>query len=531
MLAGGNISLDSIKKETDEGVRHTKIICTLGPACWEVDQLEKLIDAGMNVARFNFSHGDHEGHAACLERLRTAAKNKNQNVAVLLDTKGPEIRSGFFADGAKKISLVKGEKITLTADYAFKGNAQKLGCSYPSLAKSVTVGQDILVADGSLVLIVSSIDEAAGEVVCTIANNASIGERKNMNLPGVIVDLPTLTEKDIDDIKNFGVKHNVDFIAASFVRKSTDIHTVKSALGEKGQHIKIIAKIENLEGLQNYGKILRAADGIMVARGDLGMEIPPEKVFLAQKMMIREANIHGKPVITATQMLESMVTNPRPTRAECSDVANAVFDGTDCVMLSGETANGDYSEEAVRILARTCVEAEQAVNYDNMYVSVRNSTLRRFGSMCSSESIGSSAVKTAYDVGAKAIIVISETGNTARQIAKFRPKMPICVLTGKASVARQSFGILKGVFAFQVSSLDSTKKLMQETIDEIVKAGVAKEGEKVVSVCGNTFGMGATNQIAVELIKMSYWEMPEDVHSSAKDAGREEDMTKGCIIS
>ena len=241
--------------------------------------------------------------------------------AVLLDTKGPEIRSGFFADGAKSITLVKGETLTLTTDYAFKGDSKKLACSYPSLPMSVNPGQKILVADGSLVLTVLSCDEAAGEVETRIDNNAQIGERKNMNLPGVVVDLPTLTEKDIHDIKNWGCKNKVDFIAASFVRKASDVHKIREVLGEEDAHIKVICKIENLEGLENYPEILAATDGIMVARGDLGMEIPPEMVFLAQKYMIREANIAGKPVITATQMLESMIKNPRPTRAECSDVA------------------------------------------------------------------------------------------------------------------------------------------------------------------------------------------------------------------
>ena len=454
------------------------------------------------------------------------------HVAVMLDTKGPEIRSGFFADGAKKISLVKGETIILTTDYTFKGDAKKLACSYPSLAKSVTMGQKILVADGSLVLEVSSIDLDAGEVSCTICNNAEIGERKNMNLPGVTVDLPTLTEKDIDDIQNFGIKHGVDFIAASFVRKSTDIHTIKKILGDKGQGVKIIAKIENLEGIQNYGAILRAAHGIMVARGDLGMEIPPEKVFLAQKYMIREANIVGKPVITATQMLESMINNPRPTRAECSDVANAVIDGTDCVMLSGESANGAYFEEAVKVLARTCTEAECSVQYENLYMSVRNSTLKRFGSMSTTESIASSAVKTAYDVKAKAIVVLSETGSTARQIAKFRPKMPICVLTPKKHIARQCFGILKGVYAFDVNNLLSVDKLVEETTDELVRAGVAKEGENIVVVSGVTFGKGTTNQVYVEMVKMNYWNMPDDVQSSARDIGRDHGEAKaGCVIS
>lgn len=266
---------------------------------------------------------------------------------MLLDTKGPEIRSGFFANGAKKIELVKDETIILTSDYDFKGDSKKLAVSYKSLAKSVTPGQQILVADGTLVLTVLSTDVAAGEISCRIENNAAIGERKNMNLPGVVVDLPTFTEKDVDDIVNFGVKNDVDFIAASFVRKADDVHNLRKLLADNGgEKIKIICKIENLEGLQNYDAILDATDGIMVARGDLGMEIPPEKVFLAQKMMIRAANIAGKPVVTATQMLESMITNPRPTRAECSDVANAVLDGTDCVMLSGETANGEHPTAA-----------------------------------------------------------------------------------------------------------------------------------------------------------------------------------------
>ena len=254
----------------------------------------------------------------------------------MLDTKGPEIRTGFFANGADKIHLVKGGQIILTSDYTYKGDKHKLACSYDKLASSVTVGQQILVADGSLVLTVLSCDEAAGEVLCRIENNAAMGERKNMNLPGVVVDLPTFTEKDVDDIVNFGIKHNVDFIAASFVRKASDVKNLRQLLADNGgQHIKIICKIENQEGLENYDEILQATDSIMVARGDLGMEIPPSKVFLAQKLMIRKANIAGKPVITATQMMESMIENPRPTRAECSDVANAVYDGTDCVMLSG----------------------------------------------------------------------------------------------------------------------------------------------------------------------------------------------------
>jgi len=362
----------------------------------------------------------------------------------------------------------------------------------------------LVVADGSVVLKVLSCDPSAGELICCILNSATIGERKNMNLPGVVVDLPTLTAKDIDDIQNWGIKHNVDFIAASFVRKQSDVEKIREVLGSAGAHIKIICKIENLEGVQNYMDILKSTDGIMVARGDLGMEIPPEKVFLAQKYMIREANIVGKPVVTATQMLESMVTNPRPTRAECSDVANAVLDGSDCVMLSGETANGDYPTDAVQIMARICCEAEGAINMDSLYQAVRNSTLHKFGFLTTSESIASSAVKTAIDVRAKAIIVCSESGNTARQVAKFRPGMPVLVVTTKIATARQCYGWLKGCTSKYIGALpidtwqEETEKIIRDTVAEWKAAGKIAEGETVVVVHGHSANVGATNTMLIQ---------------------------------
>ena len=420
------------------------------------------------------------------------------STAVLLDTKGPEIRSGFFAEG-KKINLVKGESIVLTSDYSFKGDSKKLACSYSALAKSVGPGQQILVADGSLVLTVLSCDESVGEVTCRIENNASIGERKNMNLPGVVVDLPTLTEKDINDIQNWGVPNDVDFIAASFVRKASDIHKIREVLGEKGRGVKIIAKIENQEGMENYDEILKVTDGIMVARGDLGMEIPPEKVFLAQKLMIRKANIYGKPVVTATQMLESMIVNPRPTRAECSDVANAVLDGTDCVMLSGETANGEHPTAAVTIMSQTCVEAEGAQTTNLLYQATRNSTLAEFGNLSTSESIASSAVKTSIDVKAKAIIVCSETGKTAMQVAKFRPGKPIVVITGSKQVARQMYGCVRGASAVVVEDMGSQmESSIQEVISGFVKSGTCTAGDAVVVITGSMAKAGHTNLMRVQ---------------------------------
>jgi pyruvate kinase len=437
-------------------------------------------------------------------------KNRGKHIAVMLDTKGPEIRSGFFANNAKSISLVKGESIILTTDYSFKGDSSKMACSYASLATSVTPGQSILVADGSLVLQVASIDVTAGDVTCKIMNNAKIGERKNMNLPGVIVDMPTLTDKDIDDITNWGIPNDIDFIAASFVRKAQDVCKIKEILGEKGQGIKIICKIENLEGMQNFSEIVRETDGIMVARGDLGMEIPPEKVFLAQKMMIRECNLAGKPVVTATQMLESMIDSPRPTRAECSDVANAVMDGTDCVMLSGETANGPYFEEAISVMARTCVEAESMFNFNSLYQAIRNSTLLKYQMMSNSESIASSAVKTCHDVNGVVIVVLSESGSTARLIAKYRPNAPIIVVTPSLRVAKQCNGVLKGCTALVVNNVAPTTAdlpVFQEKITKLAKDLTGcKNGDRYVMVCGNILGYteSTTNQIKVQEIAMVY---------------------------
>merc|ERR1719329_825130 len=314
----------------------------MGPSCWDVDMLVQLIDCGMNVARLNFSHGDHEAHGT--------------TVAILLDTKGPEIRTGFFReDVGKSIDLKQGEELRVTTDYSFKGDSTCIAVSYDKLCSSVKQGSVILCADGSLSLKVKSVGD--DHVITEVMNSCKIGERKNCNLPGVKVDLPVLQEKDINDIQNFGIVQGVDFVAASFVQSAADVQFIRETLGMRGRNIRIISKIENEEGLKNFDEICRASDGIMVARGDLGMEIPPEKVFLAQKVMIAKCNLHGKPVVTATQMLESMCKLPRPTRAEASDVANSVLDGTDCVMLSGETAGGSFPREAVTIMRRICEEA------------------------------------------------------------------------------------------------------------------------------------------------------------------------------
>lgn len=491
VLTGGFITLDMIKKTPENYQdRRTKIVCTVGPACWSKENIAKLMDAGMNVARFNFSHGDHEGHGAVLDRLREVATEKSRNIGVLLDTKGPEIRTGFFANDAKKIDLVKGETIIMTSDYTFKGDKNKLACSYGSLATSVKPSQEILVADGSLVLVVLSCDAANGEITCRIENNSSIGERKNMNLPGVKVDLPTFTEKDVKDIVEFGIARKVEYIAASFVRTGDDVRNLKKLLAENGgSQIKIISKIENQEGLENYDDIVKETDAVMVARGDLGMEIPASKVFLAQKYMIRKANLAGKPVITATQMLESMINNPRPTRAECSDVANAVYDGTDAVMLSGETANGPYFQEAIQVMSRTCVEAESSRNYNMLFQSVRNSIVAEDHDLSAGESLASSAVKTAIDIQAKLIVILSKNGKMASYVSKFRPGVGALMLTPNLTVARQASGLMLGMHTIQIDSLDNWEELIEETCHELLHSSMMGKGDKIVVISGKMGSM------------------------------------------
>jgi len=399
----------------------SKIVCTLGPVSRTVEILETMLRAGMSIARFNFSHGSHEYHQETLDNLRTACANTGIMCGVLLDTKGPEIRTGMLANGGP-VMLEAGAEITLTTDYEFKGDASKIAVSYPDLAKDVSPGSKILCADGSVTLTVLECDTANGEVKCRLENSAKLGERKNMNLPGVVVNLPTITEKDRHDLLEWGVKNNVDFIAASFVRKGSDVEYIRSVLGDFAKNVSIISKVENMEGLDNFNDIVEKSDGVMVARGDLGMEIRMEQIFLAQKRMIKRCNLAGKPVITATQMLESMTGAPRPTRAEATDVANAILDGTDAVMLSGETAAGNYALDAVKCMASICREAEAYVDNIASYHQILDQQPIPMGII---ESLASSAVRTAQKVSAKLIVCLSRTGTTSRMIAKYRPDAPI----------------------------------------------------------------------------------------------------------
>jgi pyruvate kinase len=403
---------------------------------------------------------------------------------ITVDTKGPEIRTGKVDPaGGDKVKYSKGDVIEVGTDYTRPCTSTYLACSYKSLPKSVKVGSKMLVADGSLVLEVTEVGTES--VHALVKNNASFGSMKNMNLPGAVVDLPTLTERDINDLQNFGVAHQVDFIAASFVRKGSDIDFIREVLGERGAGIKIIAKIENQEGMENFDEILEKTDGIMVARGDLGMEIPLEKVFLAQKMMIRKCNVAGKPVVTATQMLESMIQNPRPTRAECADVANAILDGSDAVMLSGETANGEFPIEAVTTMANTCVEAESMIDYDAQFNFIRHKSLSSGAPLLVTESIASSAVKTARELSSPLIVVITQTGTAARMVAKYRPSVPVLAVTADRSVARQCAGYIRNCSSWVVPVLDAFDGAVRSALDHALSRGLCKTGDTVVVVQGN----------------------------------------------
>lgn len=469
----------------DSMERKTKIICTMGPACWDVPMVTKLIDEGMNVVRLNFSHGDHDTHGKTLANVREAAKTRpDKYVAILLDTKGPEIRTGFLQDG-KAVELVKGNNIILDAsvDYdTFKGDASRIAVTYKEIASDVSVGGQVLCADGTVNLeIVELLDKA---VKCLIKNSTKLGERKNVNLPGVQVNLPVLQEKDVLDLQKFGIPNGVDFVAASFVQSKEDVELIRKTLGLRGRTIKIISKIENEAGMKNFDDILTASDGIMVARGDLGMEIPPEKVFIAQKMMIAKCNLAGKPVITATQMMESCINNPRPTRAEASDVANAVLDGTDCVMLSGETANGSFPSETVNIMRRICEEAEKIIDYGSLYMHRRLSTLNSLSNkMETVEAVCSSAVKTALDMKAPLILALTETGFTAKLLAKYRPPQTIFAITAAETTARQ-LQLVRGVQVMLTGSFQGTDSVVRKALDKAKELNLVKEGDQVVAIHG-----------------------------------------------
>eukprot|EP00923_Selenidium_pygospionis_P015521 GHVN01027097.1.p1 GENE.GHVN01027097.1~~GHVN01027097.1.p1 ORF type:complete len:571 (+),score=84.61 GHVN01027097.1:220-1713(+) len=471
------------KQPEDYLMRKTKIVCTMGPKCSTVEKLVAMIDAGMNVARLNFSHGDFESHGKTIQLIHEAQSHRPKTaIAILLDTKGPEIRTGFFKDGKKEIHLKAGSKMKIFTDYDYLGDEEGIACSYQKIASTVRKNQKILIADGSLVCTVESCHPEEGYVVVSVMNDAVIGERKNMNLPNCKVDLPVLGEKDINDIQNFGIPQNVDFVAASFVQTAEDVRMIRRIIqsGTHSSRIRIISKIENIEGLINFNDILKESDGIMIARGDLGMELAPEKIFLAQKMMIAKCNVQGKPVITATQMLESMTKNPRPTRAEVTDVANAVLDGTDCVMLSGETANGEFPVAAVQTMAEVCLEAEGCIDYAALYRAIHTAVPRPVGI---SEAVACAAVESSEDTRASLLLALTETGFTARLIAKYRPRQLVMAISASESTIRH-LQIHRGVIGITVESFQGTDTVIRASIREAKQLQLLQGGEHVVAVHG-----------------------------------------------
>ena len=462
-------------------IKRTKIVCTLGPASEKEEVLRELIKSGLNVCRLNFSHGDHEEHKARMDTVKKLREELNQPTAILLDTKGPEIRTGKF--DVPEVLLEEGQTFTITMKDVM-GNQEMCTVSYKGLAEDVKPGDTILIDDG---LVGLTVEEVKGDdIVCKVQNSGIVKNHKGVNVPGVKVNLPAITEKDRSDIE-FGIEQGIDFIAASFVRKVSDVLAIREILeANNAEHIKIISKIENQEGVDNLDEIIAVSDGIMVARGDLGVEIPTEEIPVVQKLMIKKCNEAGKPVITATQMLDSMMRNPRPTRAEVTDVANAIYDGTDAIMLSGETAAGKYPVEAVKTMATIAKRAEETMANRHDVNKSKNVT----------DAISYATCTTAMDLEAKAILSSTSSGHTARMVSKFRPDCPIIATTSNECVRRQ-LSLTWGVLPVMREKSTNTDQVIENSIKAAKEANYVKENDVVVITAG---GNGTTNLIKVETV-------------------------------
>ncbi|MFI5359811.1 MAG: pyruvate kinase [Halanaerobiales bacterium] len=471
-------------------MRKTKIVATIGPASDSKEVVTKLVEAGLDVARLNLSHGDYEEHSRKIEIIREVEDDTGKTIGIMLDTRGPEVRTGPLEDN-KEIFLYTGDELVLTTDEVM-GNKERISVSYKELTKDVKEGSRILIDDGLLELQVLAVN--GNDIRCKVLNGGLLGSYKGVNIPGVSLNLPALTKRDKEFI-HFGIKMGINFIAASFVRKAQDIIAIRAFLDNEGaEGIYIIAKIENQEGVDNIDEILEVADGIMIARGDLGVEIPPEKVPVIQKRLIRKCNEAGKPVITATQMLNSMIGNPRPTRAEASDVANAILDGTDAIMLSGESAIGKYPVEAVKTMDRIAREIESSAFYQETMFSTTQKNRAKVSTI--TESISSATCKIAMEIGARCIISATTSGSTARMVSKFRPNIPIIAVTHDKYV-KHYLTVCWGIHPIQLAVRGrTTDELINNSIKAARRYGLVKPGDRVVITAG-THSAGTTNLIEV----------------------------------
>merc|ERR1712218_611209 len=488
-------------------IRLSGIVCTIGPVSKAPEFLVKMIDAGMNVARMNFSHGSHEYHASTIANCREAAKKYKEekgfdpSLAIALDTKGPEIRTGLLEgdDGRKELLFEAGDTLKLTTDDAFKEKCTKevVWLDYKNITKGLTPGKRIYIDDG--LISVKALEIGPDYVLGEVENGGNLGSRKGCNLPGTDCDLPAVSEKDKSDLE-FGVEQNVDMVFASFIRDAQGVKDIRAILGDAGKDILIISKIENQQGVNNIDEIIAESDGIMVARGDMGIEIPPEKVFIAQKQIIAKCNQAGKPVICATQMLESMVKKPRPTRAEGSDVANAVLDGSDCVMLSGETAKGDFPIQCIRTMAALSREAEAALWNQRFFEDLMRTEQHILRDATAAAAIA--AVQASYSTRASAIIGLTTTGKTAHLASKYRAHCPFLAVTRNAHAARQ-MQLYRGVVPLYYAEprMDDWSADVDERIQYCVdfgkKNGFIKSGDPVICITGWRKGAGSSNTIRI----------------------------------
>jgi len=470
-------------------MRKTKIICTIGPASEDKKIMIQLVGQGMNVARLNFSHGEHSEHKKRIDTIRQVAKETGQTLAIMLDTKGPEIRTGTLQN--KKVRLQTGQKFILTTREV-PGDDQAVGVSYPNLPLEVKPGTSILLSDGLINLTVQ--ETTPTDIICQVINGGELGEKKGVNVPGVRINMPFLSKKDIADIK-FGIDEEVDFIAASFVRTPQDVLEIRRILEARDASIDIIAKIESQGGVDNLDDIIKVADGIMVARGDLGVEIPAEEVPLVQKKIIEKCNLAGKVVIIATQMLDSMINNPRPTRAEVSDVANAIFDGADAIMLSGESAAGKYPVETVETMARIAKRAEEVLPYLEI---LRSKRLQ--GTSSVTDAISYATCATAASLGISSIITATSIGTTARMVSKYRPQADILAVTTNPKVMRKLV-MVWGVHPVLTGPTHGTDELFEAALTQCLEIGYINKGDMVVLTAGSPPGFpGSTNLLKVHIV-------------------------------